>query len=265
MDMEEVSTEIKNKISSVPGSSKFLRFILDGDEKIIHNRTRKNREMFAYNPIEAEQKFGISHKEQITILRILRDKYRCLQYDRSDKYKTTAEALEKNWAWFKTLVDKGNIDFDEALDRIKYRTIKVSLRENYKDVYGDIFALDKVVYKITLKGTLDSKGNRASVFLCFGEFPISKMNDGSQTCEVAEELFGEERKNGENVVIKNVSNLSDVLSRIMDKVSELKNLVFSDITGNSVKVYSKITNKMLVEQGLSKECVDDIMLHHIKK
>lgn len=263
--MNEVSTEIKNDITSVAGSSKFLRFILDGDEKIIHNRTRKTREMFTYSPIEVEQKCGISPIKQITILRILRDEYRCLGYNRSDRYESTAEAIEDNWTWFKTLVEKNRVSFSDALERLKYRSIKVSLRDNYKSVYDDIFALDTVVYEITLKDVLDSKNKRTSVWLYFGNFPISKMNDGSITCKVAERLFGEKQKNGNNTILKNISNLPDTLSRIVDKVPELRNLVFSDITKNSVRVYPTITNRMLVEHKLSKESLDDIMLHHIKQ
>lgn len=264
--MSEVSTEIKNKIASVPGSSKFLRYILDGDEKNIHNRTRKNRERFIYSPIEAEQKFSISPKEQIVILRILRDEYRCLLYNREDKYKSTAKALEENWAWFKTLVEKNNIAFGDALERLKYRTIKVSLRDNYQSVYDDIFALDKVAYKVHLEDVFPpNSSNRTSVLLYFGDYPISKMNDGSQTCKVAERLFGGQHQNGKNVEIGNISNPSDVLSRIVDKILEVKGLVFSDLQGNSVKVYTKITNRMLMDNKLSKEYLDNIILHHIKR
>lgn len=260
-----MSTEIKNDITSVAGSSKFLKFILDGDEKIIHNRTRKNREMFTYSPIEVERKCGICPIEQIVILRILRDEYRCLGYNRSDRYESIAEALEENWTWFKDLVEKKQVNFDDALERLKYRTIKVSLRDNYKNVYDDIFALDRVVYEVTLRDVLDSTGKRTCVLLYFGDFPISKMNDGSITCKVAERLFGEKQKNGNNTILENISNLPDTLSRIVDKVPELRNLVFSDITKNSVRVYPTITNRMLVEHKLSKEYVDDIMLHHIKQ
>lgn len=255
---------LKNKITAMRGSSEFLGFILDRNDSLILSPARKNGKMFTYSPVGVERKFGITPKNQRAILRILKDDYHCLSYEFSP-YDGIDEKLKSNWHWYKKLVEEFNLSHEEALERIRYKKVRVSVRNNCKEVFRELFYLDAVAYEITLKNILNSNGQITSMLLYFGKYPISKMNAGSQTCKVAEELFEERRRNGENVVLKKVSNLSDTLSRIVDKIPEIKALVFGDIKGNSVKVYQKITNEMLMRHGLSKECVDDIMLHHFKK
>lgn len=256
-------TGLENKLTKIRGSSDFLRFILDRNDSLVISPNRKNGKMLTYSPATVERKYGISPKNQRAILRILKNDYRCLGY-KFESYADVGTKLKSNWIWYKELVEKHNLDYNEALERIHYKRAKVSLYGNCKAVCDELLALDNVAYEIHLEDVLDSGGNKSSVLLYLGNFPISKLNYGSQTCNAAEKLFGEKRQNGESVTIERVGNLSDVLSRIVDKILEVKGLVFGDIKGNSVIVYPTITNRMLLERGLSKEYLDDIMLHHIK-
>ena len=266
-----IEMALENKITKIRGSSEFLRFILNENDKIIHNPTRKNTERLAYSPIEAESEYGITPKQQIEILRILKDKYKCLSYKRY-KYSSTGKSLEVNWERFKELVERKHIDHDDAIERLKYKTIKVSLKSNCGEVYSEIFALEKVVYKATINiGGAPSCENSvkpdAPISLFINDKKICKTNSGSNTRYVLEKAFAdidsldeETLKDGFTVKInRNMKNLSDTLSSTVRRNDVLKKLLYSDVHKKEFKVYPEITNSRLGQLGFRKADVDDII------
>ena len=259
---------MENKLLKIPGVPDFLKFILDEDKKLLHDPKRKHRETFSYNPMEIEKKMGLTPQQQLKMMRYLKNNYdKCVRYDEKKFSGNDWDIVDANLDKFLRYTKNEKLKAIKALERIKYESITVTVFDDYEQVYNKIFALDEVVFKVSIKicstsSTDDCVSDDAPISLCINDRKIyTTRTADSNTKYVLDLAFNDEEKlkNGLVVRVDRKMNLSDVLLSTVKRNGILKKLIYDNIKGNSFEVYPEITNRILEAKGLSKADVEDII------
>ena len=184
--------------------------------------------------------------QQIQLLEILRDKYKCLTFDEKP-YFGTEDEVNKAIAKSRAVVeydDEASL-LDMANDLSTQKTFTVKFKDNFEKIYEDFMRETDAIYKLQIK-TIN-----ATPILFVNETPIRKFQDSSYTYRMMELALGLPNKS--EVPVKTMlkdnrgdrgcpQDLADIF-----KSSALK-LAFT----SNVKKNSFVINHMITKADLSK-------------